>query len=94
MKRLMYMMQHARRICDIEVDGWNHWVHPDYPDKPYMVARNPGATIKFEMETQVGWIKMYSLKSKSFGLGTVKCWVDEDMDQSVKIEGWWDNGYA
>lgn len=73
---------------------WDHWVHPDYPDKPYMVARNPGATIKFEMETQVGWIKMYSLKSKSFGLGTVKCWVDDDIDQSVKIEGWWDNGYA
>ena len=73
---------------------WEHWVHPDYPDKPYMVARQPGATISFEMETQVGWIKMYSLKSKSFGLGSVKCWVDDDMDQSVIIDGWWDNGYA
>ena len=73
---------------------WEHWVHPDYPDKPYMIARKPGATISFEMETQVGWIKMYSLKSKSFGLGSVKCWVDDDMDQSVIIDGWWDNGYA
>jgi hypothetical protein len=73
---------------------WEHWVHPDHLDKPYMVARKPGATISFEMETQVGWIKMYSLKSKTFGLGTVKCWVDDDLDQSVNIAGWWDNAYA
>jgi hypothetical protein len=71
---------------------WEHWIHPDYPDKPYMIARKPGATISFEMHTEVGWIKMYSLRSKTFGLGTVKCWVDDDMDQSVKIVGWWDNG--
>jgi hypothetical protein len=72
--------------------NWEHWIHPDYPDKPYMLAREPGATISFEMHTEVGWIKMYSLRSKTFGLGTVKCWVDEDMDQGVKVVGWWDNG--
>lgn len=71
---------------------WFHWVHPDYPDKPYLVARAPGAVVKFEMETRVGWIKMYSLRSKTFGLGTVKCWVDDDLDRAVKVVGWWDNG--
>lgn len=71
---------------------WEHWVHPDYPDKPYLIARTPGAVVSFEMETEVGWIKMYSLRSKTFGLGTVKCWVDDDMDRAVKIVGWWDNG--
>jgi hypothetical protein len=74
--------------------GWEHWVHPDHLDKPYMLARTPGATISFEMSTEVGWIKMYSLRSKTFGLGTVKCWVDDDIDQSVKVVGWWDNGDA
>ena len=71
---------------------WEHWVHPDYPDKPYLISRTPGAVVSFEMETEVGWIKMYSLRSKTFGLGTVKCWVDDDIDRAVKIVGWWDNG--
>lgn len=75
-----------------EAYDWEHWTHPDYPDKPYMVARNPGAVIKFELETQVGWIKMYSLRSKTFGLGIVKCWVDDEIDRAVHVVGWWDNG--
>ena len=70
--------------------GWESWTHPDYPDKPYMVARKPGAVITFELETQVGWIKMYSLRSKTFGLGTVKCWVDDEIDRAVHVVGWWD----
>lgn len=72
--------------------GWEHWVHPDYPDKPYLISRTPGARISFEMDTQLGWIKMYSLRSKTFGLGTVQCWVDEEVDRAVKIAGWWENG--
>jgi hypothetical protein len=72
--------------------NWDHWIHPDYPDKPYLISRTPGAVVSFEMDTEVGWIKMYSLKSKTFGLGTVKCWVDDDLDRAVKIAGWWDNG--
>ncbi|WWD15584.1 hypothetical protein CI109_100006 [Kwoniella shandongensis] len=72
--------------------GWEHWVHPEHLDKPYMVARTPGATISFEMETNVGVVKMYSLKSKTFGLGTIECWVDGEKDRSVKIVGWWDKG--
>jgi len=75
-------------------DGWEHWVHPDYQDKPYLMTRTPGAKVTFQLETVLGVVKMYSLKSKTFGLGTIECWADEDRSESVKIEGYWDNGNA
>lgn len=73
-------------------EGWEYWVHPEHLDKPYLIARTPGARVSFELETSVGIVKMYALKSKTFGLGTVECWVDEERRKSVKIEGYWDNG--
>ncbi|ODO08911.1 hypothetical protein L198_00650 [Cryptococcus wingfieldii CBS 7118] len=73
-------------------DGWEYWIHPEHLDKPYMVAREPGARVSFELETGVGMVKMYALKSKTFGLGTVECWADEERDKAEKIVGWWDNG--
>ncbi|EAL23460.1 hypothetical protein CNBA1100 [Cryptococcus deneoformans B-3501A] len=73
-------------------EGWEYWVHPEHLDKPYLVARTPGARVTFELETSVGIVKMYALKSKTFGLGTVECWADEERRKSVKIEGYWDNG--
>ncbi|ADV20148.1 hypothetical protein I305_01227 [Cryptococcus gattii E566] len=74
------------------IEGWEFWVHPEHLDKPYLIARTPGARVSFELETSVGIVKMYALKSKTFGLGTVECWVDEERRKSVKIEGYWDNG--
>ena len=74
--------------------GWEAWVHPDYLDKPYLVARVPGATVSFEMETNFGVVKMYSLRSKTFGLGTVECWADEERTRAVQVVGWWDNDQA
>lgn len=74
------------------IEGWEFWVHPEHLDKPYLTARTPGARVSFELETSVGIVKMYALKSKTFGLGTVECWVDEERRKSVKIEGYWDNG--
>ncbi|KAL0250672.1 hypothetical protein I308_102855 [Cryptococcus tetragattii IND107] len=73
-------------------EGWEYWVHPEHLDKPYLIARTPGARVSFELETSVGIVKMYALKSKTFGLGTVECWVDEERRKSVRIEGYWDNG--
>ena len=73
-------------------DGWEYWVHPDHLDKPYLVARTPGAKVSFQLETSVGVIKLYALKSKTFGLGTIECWVGEDRHQSKRVSGWWDNG--
>ena len=84
----------AYNLTPSATDGWEHWVHPDYQDKPYLIAKTPGATVSFQLETVLGVVKMYSLKSKTFGLGTIECWADEDRSQSVKIEGYWDNGNA
>jgi hypothetical protein len=37
---------------------------------------------------------VYALKSKTFGLGNIECWIDDEKDRSVVVEGWWDNGDA
>jgi len=74
--------------------GWESWVHPDFLDKSYLVAHVPGATVSFEMETSLGVVKMYSLRSMTFGLGSVECWVDRERDRAVKVVGWWDKGEA
>jgi len=71
-------------------DGWYTWTHPEHLDKPYLLANSTGARVEFELETNVGVVKMYSLRSSSFGLGTVECWVDEDRENGVKVVGWWD----
>lgn len=84
----------AYNLTPIATEGWSHWVHEKFQDKPYLVARKPGSWAKFELETGLGIIKVYALKSKTFGLGNVRCWVGEDEDQSVEVEGWWDNGDA
>lgn len=74
-----------------ESTGWEYWIHPDYLDKPYLYAKEPGSKFKFEVETVVGIIKVYSLRSRSFGLGIMECWLDGETSQSVKIEGYWDS---
>lgn len=73
-------------------EGWEFWVHEEHRDKPYLVARVPGSRVVFEMETRVGVVKMYSLRSGGFGLGSVECWVDGERDKAVRVDGWWDKG--
>ena len=78
-------------LTTVEADGWRHWVHPDYPDKPYLLADEPGARVVFELDTSVGVVKMYSLRSNTFGLGKIKCWADEDEEEAVTIDGFWES---
>lgn len=77
-------------LTAISSRGWEHWVHPDYQDKPYLLAREPGATVTFRLPTSVGVVKMYSLKSRTFGLGSVECWADDERSRAVRIDGYWD----
>ena len=77
-------------LTPVENNGWRHWVHPEYLDKPYLVTEEPGARVSFDLVTIVGTIKIYSLKSRTFGLGTAECWVNDDRDRAVKAVGWWD----
>lgn len=60
-------------------------------DKPYLVAYNPGDYAKFEIVVgMVGRVRVTYLKSKTFGLGNVWCWLDDDRKNGKKIVGWWD----
>jgi hypothetical protein len=72
-------------------EGWEYWVHPDYLDKPYLVATVPGSRVEFELDTLVGMIKVYSLRSRTFGLGTASCWVGNDVDLAVTVDGYWES---
>lgn len=80
----------AYNLTPIATEGWAHWVHPEYTDKPYLVATKPGSWAKFELETGLGVVKIYALKSRSFGLGSVSCWIGDERDQAVVVDGSWD----
>ncbi|KAH8090423.1 hypothetical protein HD553DRAFT_266702 [Filobasidium floriforme] len=72
--------------------GWSTWSHPDRPQKVYLKADEPGSKLTFDIETRLGTIKLYSLRSKTFGLGSIDCWVDDREEDKVRADGWWDNG--
>jgi hypothetical protein len=60
------------------------------PSQNYLVADEPGSTITFGFSTKLGMVQMHSLRSATFGLGTVYCWVDDERDKGVKLDGYWD----
>ncbi|TYJ54164.1 hypothetical protein B9479_005175 [Cryptococcus floricola] len=72
------------------LDGWHPWA---WADKKYLVSTTPGARVSFELETRLGRIEMHYLRSKVFGLGSVRCWVDGDGDGEegggVRLDGYW-----
>ncbi|KAL7424571.1 hypothetical protein Q5752_000255 [Cryptotrichosporon argae] len=64
-----------------------------WEDKNYLVSNTTGATIAFDFETAFGRVELFYLRSASFGLGNVQCWVDDDTDAAVTLEGYWDQIY-
>jgi len=83
------------RRCALTYPGPTHrsiWSHPDHPQKVYLKAHEPGSKLTFDIETRLGTIKLYSLRSKTFGLGSIDCWVDDRKEDKVRADGWWDNG--
>jgi hypothetical protein len=77
-------------LTPTETVGWEHWVHPEHLDKPYLVAYKPGSWARFDLDTSLGVVKVYALKSRSFGLGDLWCWIDQARDDGVRVEGYWD----
>lgn len=59
----------------------------------YLVADKPGAKVSFPFSTKLGVVELHYLRSAIFGLGSVKCWVDDDVDHVEIIEGYWDLEY-
>lgn len=78
-------------LTPIANHGWYWWVHQEHLDKPYLVASKPGSVVTFELEVNVGIIKMYSLRSMSYGFGMVDCWIDNDVEHKVTVDGFRDN---
>jgi hypothetical protein len=70
------------------------WFHPDFPEKTYLFSNTTGSVFTVDIETRLGLIKMYSLRSKTFGLGSAWCWVGDDYDRGVRADGYWENGDA
>lgn len=66
------------------------WVFKGQQDKPYLVAREPGSTVKFEVMVGVmKRVRLTHLRSKTFGLGDIWCWLDDDKKGGTRIVSWW-----
>ncbi|QRW05670.1 capsule structure designer protein [Ceratobasidium sp. AG-Ba] len=71
----------------IRQTGWSDWA---WKEKAYVIAKEPGARVTFAINAgPTGLIRISYLKSKTFGLGSVKCWVDDNEGAARRIDGWW-----
>lgn len=81
-------------LAPIENEGWYEW--SSSPEKKYLVSKTPGSRVKFKFSTTQGKLILYYLSSKDFGLGNVKCWVDDQQNNnalSIVLKGYWTNPY-
>lgn len=71
--------------------GRSNWTYRGNRIKPYVRATSPGARISFRVRVGgMGRVRVTYLKSAEFGLGTVKCWLDDAVARAVKVPGHWD----
>ncbi|KZV88439.1 hypothetical protein EXIGLDRAFT_772719 [Exidia glandulosa HHB12029] len=78
-------------LVPVSNDGWANWTYRGNRVKPYIRATIPGSKVSFRIVVgAMGRVRITYLKSAEFGLGTIKCWVDEDEARGVKVAGHWD----
>ncbi|KAH7106458.1 hypothetical protein BKA62DRAFT_612217 [Auriculariales sp. MPI-PUGE-AT-0066] len=75
-------------------DGrWENWTYkaPGGTPKTYIRATEPGARISFAVPVRggLGRVRVQYLQSATFGLGVIKCWLDEDVAHAKHIDGFW-----
>jgi hypothetical protein len=58
-------------------------------DQNYIRSTKPHSRIGFKFTTSLGTVQLQYLRSAIFGLGSVKCWVDEDVEKAVNVIGYW-----
>ncbi|BEJ12034.1 hypothetical protein CspHIS471_0204940 [Cutaneotrichosporon sp. HIS471] len=70
-------------------EGWERWTwsNDKGKTKTYLRATKPGAKIVFDLGSVTGRVEIYYLRSKSFGLGNLRCKLG---GRENIIEGWWD----
>ncbi|KZV89861.1 hypothetical protein EXIGLDRAFT_838243 [Exidia glandulosa HHB12029] len=74
--------------------GWENWTYtaPGGTEKSYVRATQPGSKIGFKIPVRggMGRVRLSYLRSATFGLGICKCWLDEDEEAGVLVDGFWD----
>ncbi|KAF5378937.1 hypothetical protein D9757_008717 [Collybiopsis confluens] len=71
-------------------DGFRPWRHPARPDKVWLTGRKPGVKVAFKVTaTTLGRIRLTFLRSKTYGLGSAWCWLDDDRAAGTQMDGWW-----
>lgn len=64
-------------------------------ERHYWFSEKPGSLIKIPLKVSGGDIAVYYQKGpKKEGWGTVKCWVDDNVNGAVEIPGFWDQDHA
>ncbi|GFZ43067.1 hypothetical protein JCM24511_00785 [Saitozyma sp. JCM 24511] len=84
------MNSRNNKLVSLRSDGWREW---NWGAKHYLIADQPGSTITFGFSTQIGAVRMNFLRSETFGLGSVVCWVDNDRDRGTVLDGYWNEPY-
>ena len=59
----------------------------------YLIADMPGSKVSFRVHTSLGAVQVHFLRSAQYGLGSVRCWVDDDESTSKFLIGYWDLPY-
>ncbi|OCF34476.1 hypothetical protein I316_03991 [Kwoniella heveanensis BCC8398] len=71
-------------------EGWREW---NWKEKYYLIADEPGSKISFRFSTTLGQVELHYLRSYQYHLGTVSCWIDDDVHKAKRLEGTWDAPY-
>ncbi|KAJ7069380.1 hypothetical protein C8F01DRAFT_1207108 [Mycena amicta] len=80
-------------VIPSQTTGWAVWAPTEYPEKVYLRATEPGARAAFALPVGEGGMKVLKvtyLKSKTLGMGSVLCWIDEQRNRGARMDGWWD----
>ncbi|ODN73349.1 hypothetical protein, variant 2 [Cryptococcus amylolentus CBS 6039] len=80
----------SNRLVPSRNDGWREWA---WEDKNYWVSDEPISKADFNFTTVLGTVKLFYLRSKTFRLGNIACWVDDDDHKAVTLIGYWEMTY-
>ncbi|KAJ3805715.1 hypothetical protein F5876DRAFT_81473 [Lentinula aff. lateritia] len=71
-------------------DAFAMWSHPQNPGKVWLTAKKPGVKAAFNVETSaLGRVRVTYLRSGSYGLGSVWCWLDDNREKGKRLDGYW-----
>ncbi|ODN94804.1 hypothetical protein L198_04951 [Cryptococcus wingfieldii CBS 7118] len=80
----------SNRLVPSMNDGWREWA---WEDKNYWVSDKPMSKADFNFTTVLGTVELFYLRSKTFKLGNIACWVDDDDHKAVTLIGHWEMTY-